>query len=203
MTPEAISERFEGNLKRVENLVSLYTPKGSGRVGTHETDVLRAAIVMLHASLEDFLRSYLIVSIDDFDKDTLNSYGFPNSNKRAQEKAKIGDLVEYRDQTIAEFIRASVKERIDRYETFNDIGDVKGALTKCKFDMSAFDDAQFAELVNMIKRRHQIVHKADKNEGAGGQGNHKTASLSKATVNMFIRVVRSFKDYVESMDKVV
>ena len=56
-----ISNRFDLNIKRVKNLVSIYrlilSGPGKGRRGHQESDVLRAATVLLHASMEDVLRS--------------------------------------------------------------------------------------------------------------------------------------------------
>ena len=48
------------NLKRVENLVSIYEnhpdAQGQGRKPAELLDILRAGVVLLHASLEDVLR---------------------------------------------------------------------------------------------------------------------------------------------------
>jgi hypothetical protein len=58
---QEITDRFNLNVSRVKNLVSIYRTqlagKGKGRRGHQKTDVLRAAMVLLHASLEDVLRS--------------------------------------------------------------------------------------------------------------------------------------------------
>lgn len=56
-----IQERLELNIARVKNLVDIYethlTGTGRGRRGHAKTDVLRAATVLLHATVEDVLRS--------------------------------------------------------------------------------------------------------------------------------------------------
>ena len=56
-----IENRFNGNLDRVEYLVALYETgsSGSGRRAVDTSDILRSAVVFLHATLEDFLRSLL------------------------------------------------------------------------------------------------------------------------------------------------
>ena len=46
-------------------------------------------------------------------------------------------------------------------------------------------------LEDLMKRRHQIVHRADRDE-AGGQGNHKVRSVSPAAVNNWIANVEAF-----------
>ena len=55
-----IRQRFGENLDRVRNLVSLYSSSvgvGQGRRTVQDADILRAAVVLLHATLEDLLRS--------------------------------------------------------------------------------------------------------------------------------------------------
>jgi hypothetical protein len=65
-----ITVLLDKNLKRVDNLISLYGPAVVGRRKVHDTDVLRAALVLLHAGMEDYLRSLLAWKIDTFDTDT-------------------------------------------------------------------------------------------------------------------------------------
>ena len=59
METVAIRERFERNLQRVRSLVALFsslTGAGRGRASVEIEDILRSAVVLLHASLEDLLR---------------------------------------------------------------------------------------------------------------------------------------------------
>ena len=56
-----IENRFNGNLERVGHLVEIYETltAGPGRRPVDTSDILRSAVVFLHAALEDFLRSLL------------------------------------------------------------------------------------------------------------------------------------------------
>ena len=56
-----IENRFNGNLERVGHLVEIYETltTGPGRRPVDTSDILRSAVVFLHAALEDFLRSLL------------------------------------------------------------------------------------------------------------------------------------------------
>jgi hypothetical protein len=56
-----IEIRFKSNLERVDHLVALYdtATTGPGRRPVDKSDILRSAVVFLHATLEDFLRSLL------------------------------------------------------------------------------------------------------------------------------------------------
>jgi hypothetical protein len=48
---EEITEILDENLSRVENLISLYGPAIVGRRKVQDTDVLRGALVLLHAGM--------------------------------------------------------------------------------------------------------------------------------------------------------
>jgi hypothetical protein len=47
----------------------------------------------------------------------------------------------------------------------------------------------------MMKRRHWIVHRADRNE-LTGLGHHRTKSIDKGTVNGWLDAIRAFGDAV-------
>jgi len=52
----ALSSNFEANVARVKNLVAAYDALGTAgarRPATTQVDVLRSAVVLMHASLED------------------------------------------------------------------------------------------------------------------------------------------------------
>lgn len=58
-------DRFRRNLARVDGLVKIFRglrggsgrPSKSGSLGKAEDDILRSAVIFLHATLEDLLRS--------------------------------------------------------------------------------------------------------------------------------------------------
>jgi hypothetical protein len=76
------------NLTRVENLVVIYEnhpeTKGQGRKPAEQLDILRASVVMLHASLEDVLRKIAYWKLPDANTDVLNDIplaGWPKPKK--------------------------------------------------------------------------------------------------------------------------
>jgi hypothetical protein len=194
---EEITEVLNGNLARVENLVSLYGPATVGRRKVQDTDVLRGAVVLLHAGMEDYIRSLMIWKIDTFSAEVLSGYGFANGTKRPPTKLTLGDLSAYRGKTIDELIAESVRSHLDEFQSFNDLGEVKRALKQCGIVAAEVDAVDFAHLPELIVRRHNIVHKADRNDVAGGQGNHKTKSLSKVTVEGYVTAVKVLRDFVK------
>ena len=195
MLPE-ITALMNSNLERVENLVSLYGNPSPGRRRVKDTDVLRAALVLLHASMEDYLRSLLSWKIGSFEAETLNGYGFPNSNKRPPLKITLGELSAHRGKTVDALIEEAVKHHLEEFQSFNDVGEVKRALKQCGIEANIVEAHNFGELQAMIARRHNIVHKADRNEVIGGQGNHQTKSIGSRTVKNYLQSVRDLRDFV-------
>ncbi len=191
-----ITDLLDENLERVENLVSLYGPATPGRRKVHDTDVLRAALVLLHASLEDYLRSLLAWKIETFDEETLNRYGFPNGTKRPPTKVTLGELSAHRGKSINALIAEAVQFHLEEFQSFNDLGEVKRALEQCGINHATVDARNYGDLPEMISRRHNIVHKADRNEVVGGQGNHKTKSIGSATVRNYLQSVKDLRDFV-------
>lgn len=195
---EEITEILDENLSRVENLISLYGPAIVGRRKVQETDVLRGALVLLHAGMEDYLRALMIWKVDTYTSEALNGYGFANGSKRPPMKVTLGDLNAYRGKTVDELISESVRAHLDQYQSFNDLGDVKKALKQCGILAATVDAKSFDRLPELVSRRHNIVHKADRNEVAGGQGNHRTKSLGKGTVESYVASVKALRDFVNA-----
>lgn len=192
-----ITDLLNENLTRVENLVSLYGPEKPGRRRVQDTDILRGALVLLHAGLEDYLRSLMVWKIDTYPPEVLNNYMFPNgNNKRGIQKISLGELASSKGRLVDDVIKEVVKSHLDRYQSFNDLGEVKTALKQCGIAPEAVEARNFGKLHEMIARRHNIVHKADRNDVIGGQGNHGTQSLRKGTVEGYVASVKDIRDFV-------
>lgn len=193
---EQITIVLNENRGRVENLVSLYGPATVGRRKVQDTDILRGSLVLLHAGMEDYLRSLMVWKINTYSEDALNAYGFANGTKRPLTKISLGELSVHRGKTVDELISISVKSHLEEYQSFNDLGEVKKALKQCGIAAGVVETRDFGRLPEMISRRHNIVHKADRNDVHGGQGNHRTKSLSKTTVEGYVAAVKSLRDFV-------
>lgn len=193
---DGITTLLDENLDRVENLVSLYGPVTPGRRKVQDTDILRAALVLLHASMEDYLRSLLAWKIETFDQETLNNYGFPNGNKRPPTKITLGELAAHRGKSVNDLITEAIEAHLEEFQSFNDLGEVKKALKQCGIGNGTVDARDFSDLPDMIARRHNIVHKADRNDVVGGQGNHRTKSLGRPAVERYVQSVKSLRDFV-------
>jgi hypothetical protein len=173
--------RFKDLLGRVLGLVRLYTNLQSGQTTTwaqesksRETpiplspsdaidDVLRAAVVLLHAAIEDFLRGIaqrLVPWLGPAFLDKVPLLG----DARRSEKFSLGKLATFRGQSIDDVIRASVDNYLST-STFNNVSDIVNFLKSMEIEIKDSDHC-FKNIDQLMKRRHQIVHRADKPEGS-------------------------------------
>lgn len=95
-----IEQRLQDNITRVKSMVTIYEShiqgSGSGRRGYLQTDVLRAATVFLHASLEDLLRSLSYWKLPEAKKEIIDKIpliGYQGNLK----KFLLGELVVHKD----------------------------------------------------------------------------------------------------------
>lgn len=188
MKPE-IQNRFNGNLERVEHLVALYetVTAGSGRRPVDTSDILRSAVVFLHATLEDFLRSLLEWKLPSAQASYLKDIPLPGMKSRSS--FKLDDLAQFRGSSVDDLISRSVADHLER-SNFNDPGEVSLVLESIGLVRSLLDPYR-DKLGPMMKRRHWIVHRADRNK-ATGSGQHAALGLQKATVETWSKAVRQF-----------
>ena len=128
-------------------------------------DVFRAAVVFIHAYLEDFLRTVAGVLLPDADEATLNT--IPLAGLGRAEKFPLGKLVQHKGKLVEEVLRMSVTEYLDR-STFNSTVEISLLLEKLGFQVADHNE-RFPSIGAMIQRRHQIVHRADRVKGPGSE----------------------------------
>lgn len=187
-----IKRQIQENLNRVTSLVKVYEDvagQGRGRRGASKVDVLRAAVVLLHASLEEFLRSIERLSLKkSATKDVLNDIGFSGS-RRKNEKIPLGYLLDHKGKTVDEFIDKSVEAHLDS-SNYNNICDIANLLDAIGFDKKKVN-SHFGKIEEMISRRHLIVHQADRDD-TGGHGKHRVRSIGTNKVNEWVKAVKDF-----------
>jgi hypothetical protein len=188
---DQIAERFAQNLARVRNLVDIYenhlAGEGQGRRSHAKTDVLRAAVVLLHAATEDLLRSLAYWKLPAASAEVLAK--IPLVTAAPAMKFTLGELSAHRGKSVDEVITESVNGYLDR-SNYNNTDEVASFLTSIGIPLANVN-ARFTQLEDVMKRRHQIVHRADRDE-TGGQGNHAVRSIGQATVRNWISDVESF-----------
>jgi len=160
-------ERLVANYFRCRTLVDIHghLAKTLSAEAPGVQDVLRAAVVLLHASVEDMLRTAAVALIPAGPSAGLDSIYWPAD--RPKEKAAVSILAAYRGRSVDEVLSQCVEEHFAR-QTFNNSTDVMNLLTQ--FGLTAEERAKFRPFLGnldaMMKRRHQIVHRADRDVNA-------------------------------------
>ena len=87
---------FDQNIVRVNNLISVFSTnkKSPKRHSVAEADVLRAAVVFLHAAFEDYLRDVLVQLLPIYGGNELSNIALLGNAGRT-EKFTIANLCEY------------------------------------------------------------------------------------------------------------
>jgi hypothetical protein len=123
-------------------------------------DIYRSVVVITHAYLEDFLRTLGKAFLPLAEPDVLNNIplaGCGGSNRK--EKFPLGSLAQHKGKLVEEVISESVTEYLGRL-SFNSTDDIMTFIKQVGLFMPP--DSQLPEIEAMIKRRHQIVHRADR-----------------------------------------
>lgn len=185
-----ISRRFDDNIARVGGLITSYAgalPGVQGRPTVTTTDILRGAVVFLHASLEDLLRSILEWKLPS----TLKPENLEDVPLDGEDPGKytLGQFAKHRGRTVEEVIERSVRGYLER-SNFNNVKQVASALTRSGIATAPLT-AHAGDLESMMKRRHWIVHRADRNQ-AQGQGQFAAMSLHPNTVKAWVVSVETF-----------
>ena len=187
---QEITDRFALNIARVKNLVSIYRNQlsgpGQGRRGHQQTDVLRAATVLLHASVEDVLRSLAYWKLPTAAPASLESIPLVGGTAT---KFNLSTLAAHRGKLVGDLIKESVDANLERsnYNNTNEVSNLLGAIGLNTAPLTGF----FPILDVQMRRRHQIVHRADANPNVG-RGNHRVSNLAPATLDDWIANVEAF-----------
>jgi hypothetical protein len=180
---QQIEQRFTSNVVRVRNLVAIYRTQlsgpGKGRRGHQETDVLRAAAVLLHASLEDVLRSLAYWKLPAAAANVLENVPLVGGTAI---KFTLGSLAAHRGKSVDDLIKESTDASLER-SNYNNPGEVTNLLQALGLNTAPL--ATFMPTLDQaMKRRHQIVHRADANPNPQpGRGNHRVASITPNTLD--------------------
>lgn len=179
LTKTELEGRFRRNLARVEALETLYVTliNNRGRPTTPQTDILRAAVVFLHATLEDLLRGMEELRIAQRPQESFAKMPFFADGPA--EKATLEDLAQHRGKTVDDLLRDAVLRRLER-SNYNNIADIKTALKGAALECEAVEN-QAATLNALMTRRHHIAHRADE-AVVRGVGHHALRPLDRGSV---------------------
>ncbi|MGH7269919.1 MAG: hypothetical protein ACREJ3_05760, partial [Polyangiaceae bacterium] len=145
------------------------------------------AVVFLHASLEDLLRSVLawkLPSTADFGH--LDDVPLDGEKLR---KYTLGDIAKHRGKSVEDLIDHSVAAYLER-SNFNNVSEIASALARSGVASAALRPYG-SDLESIMKRRHLIVHRADHNPDQG-PGHFAARSLHPNTVKAWATSVEAF-----------
>jgi hypothetical protein len=166
-----------------------------GRRPVESADALRAAVVFLHATVEELVRALLVWKAPEASRQNLDGIEItPIGWEKFKLKDKglvLGWLSEHRTRTVPEVIALSVEEYAKRMSV-NSSSDLARYLQGMGLDPNCVQE-HFAQFDSLTDRRHKIVHRADRNE-TPGRGQHAALSLGEATVVRWIATVRALAE---------
>lgn len=190
---DQIVRRFQDNIRRARNLLSVYQrldPGGQGRRSVQDTDVLRAATVFTHAALEEVFRGLVGWKYPSAAEILLNEIPLIGISETGRpEKFFLGKLGAHRNKTVQQLIDESVSSYVGNM-TVNNTTEISSFVRKLGVEPDMVNH-QFAAISELIERRHHIVHQADRND-VGGHGNHRAQALHSQTVENWISAVENF-----------
>lgn len=195
----AYKENFDKNLERVKSLHSLYIKlkQENLRDSTNYklTDILRAEIVLLHSSFEEYFRNILIdwLPIKASDE-TLKEFPISLKAGKKAEKLFLNDLAHYRGKTIDEIIQKSVLESM-QLKSFNNEREIRSWCSKIGISLENFNGMH--EIDAALNRRHKIVHEADTNRSDNGQ------KLQPINPGNVIPWIKAYEDLVNLIDGII
>lgn len=185
---------YDKNFGRTNSLLKLYkelTKNKKGRRPVAYIDLLRVTVVMLHSTLEDYLRNLLTWKLPTSNKDKLNRIPLISSDYDPRKvKFELGELLEHNDKKISDVINLSIVKYLDS-ESFNNINDINSALINVNIRVDDDIKKHYPELEKMITRRHKIVHQADK-DNLKNLSNHNLAAIEVQVVEKWQKTVDQF-----------
>jgi hypothetical protein len=190
---DSIAERFRANLERVRNIVAVYQDRAGGsrgRPSVQEADILRAAVVLLHAALEDLLRGLVEWKLPAAPPGVLGEIPLTGTKDHRRTSFTLADLASHRGAAVNDVIRKSVMEWLER-SNYNNEQEVARALQQIGIAPKPLLDRYGRQLETLMQRRHVIAHRADRND-ARGSGQHRTLSISARAVGAWIATVERF-----------
>lgn len=190
---DKIADNLKHNLARVESLVTTYEShpdaQGQGRKPAEVLDILRAAVVLLHATLEDVLRNVAYWKLPTADKAVLDEIAVSGAGLNSK-KVLLGDLAAHRGKTVDELIEASIDSYLE-HSNYNNSAEIAAILQKVNIDVAKVNST-FGTLQDLMARRHLIVHRADRQDQVAGSGDHEIRAINKQTVREWAHAVEDF-----------
>jgi hypothetical protein len=192
------SLRIATNLRRVLALIDFVdSPLPKDSPPQTKDDILRAAVVFLHATLEDFLRYIGSKYIPSGGEEILNKIPvIGSSNAVHSEKFFLGKLAKHRDKTVDQLIVESVEANLDK-RSFSDTTDIAQLLDSVGVPSDVVEKC-YKSLSELMARRHEIVHKGDLKPTVNQEGERDPEPIDASKVREWFDTILLFTSLVTS-----
>ena len=167
-----LRSRLQANLGRVRHLQGAATliansaspnlaaeSVGGGDDDSIGGDILRCAVVLLHATLEDFLRSAAREHWPVEDARALVEIPLIGTAGGRKPSFHLGDLAAHLSLSVRELVAESVSAHLDR-TSYNNPGQIRNLMATLGVPESLLEPYA-PSLAIMMSRRHWIAHQAD------------------------------------------
>jgi hypothetical protein len=155
--------QFDGNLQRIDHLVAAAARLRNLDAGAsvQADDVLRAAVVFMHSTLEEVLRSLFLSRLPNASAETLNRIPFAAHDPSHRPKAiQLGELKNFTGLYVDNVIRHSISRYVDSLNV-NNSEQLIGLLQLAGIRTAGLDE-HMGDLNELMKRRHKIAHQMDR-----------------------------------------
>ncbi|WP_282756026.1 HEPN domain-containing protein [Desulfuromonas thiophila] len=179
-----LKDRSKENLERVKNLVKIYKSlvNNEKKHDKHDTDLLRAAVVLLHATLEDFVRVLVGWKLPHASSDQI---------KKSDLRVPLHKLADNKESTVGDFLIQSLEEVLSR-STYNNKDDVTKALKSIGLDTI---NLKTSDLETAMTRRHKIVHRGDR----GGEA--EAGKVNPIQANHVLKWIENVEVFISDVSK--
>lgn len=160
---ERLYSRFWQNMARTLNLVTvaidLRTDDDPPELSIKGEDVVRAVIVFLYASVEDFLRELVRILYKRLPEVRLDEIPIRVGSKNSK-TIGLGTLARHPDKVFSNVVRESVNEWLSE-KNFSKVPAVTAILQELRIKIDKNWTDYLKSLSQLMQRRHRIVHNAD------------------------------------------
>lgn len=184
---------FAENIARVDHLLAAAARLDDpGTDSVLSKEVLRAAVVFLHSTLEEVIRSLYVHKLPHVSVEHLNTVPLAGRDPSPRPKAiALGDLRIFSGQFVDNVIIESINRYVDMLSLNNST-----QLVHC-LELAEIPHADKAEFLGpldaLMRRRHQVVHQMDRSNALD--------PLTEPINDIDASVLRSWRSAVEEFTK--
>lgn len=180
-----------GGLRCVKNLLAVYdhvVKTLPNERSMPASDILRAAVVLLHATVEEFVRHVAGGALPLGSERSLNEIPLIGAERNAT-KFALGALAAHRGRPVDQVLFESVRAHLAK-QSFSSLKSILSTLNDSGIPTGQLRIRR-AAIERLVTRRHQIVHEGDLPRGRP-RGNRIPRALSQRQVERWVDAVEGF-----------